>query len=148
MGVSPLALAVSASASTRKAAPSFMPEALPAVTVPSFLNAGRIPASFSAVVPGFGCSSVSKMVSPLRDFSVIGTIWSLKRPSSIAIAARRCDSAANSSCSSRVISHFSARFSAVIPIWPAPKGSVRTETIASIIPVSPMRAPVRIAGAI
>jgi hypothetical protein len=40
--------AASASASTRNAAPSLIPDALPAVTVPpSFLNAGRIEPSFS-----------------------------------------------------------------------------------------------------
>ena len=45
-----------------------MPDALPAVTVPpSFLNAGRIAASFSTVVPGLTCSSVSTVTSPLRS---------------------------------------------------------------------------------
>ena len=34
-----------------------MPEALPAVTVPSFSNAGRSPARVSRVVSGLGCSS-------------------------------------------------------------------------------------------
>jgi hypothetical protein len=42
-----------------------MPLALPAVTVPSFLNAGFILASVSIVVPAFTCSSVSKVTSPL-----------------------------------------------------------------------------------
>ena len=124
-----------------------MPDALPAVTVPpSFLNAGCISASFSTVVPGLTCSSVSTVTSPLRVFLTIGTICSLKRPSSIAAAARRCDSAASSSCSSRVMFHFSARFSAVTPMWPTPNGSVSADTMPSNILVSPIRAPLRMAG--
>ena len=85
------------------------------------------------------------MTSPLRVFFTIGTICSLKRPSAIAAAARRCDSAASSSCSSRLIPHFSARFSAVTPMCPTPNGSVSADTIESISFVSPMRAPLRIA---
>ena len=45
---------------TTAAAPSFRPDALPAVTVPSLLNAGRSPASDSAVVPYLMNSSASK----------------------------------------------------------------------------------------
>ena len=88
---------------------------------------------------------MSNVTSPLRVFFTTGTIWSAKRPSAIAAAARRCDSAASSSCSSRLMPHFSARFSAVMPMWPTPNGSVSADTIASIIFVSPMRAPLRIA---
>ncbi len=43
--------------STTPAAPSLMPEALPAVTVPFLSNAGRSFFSVSAVVPCFGYSS-------------------------------------------------------------------------------------------
>jgi hypothetical protein len=75
----------------------------------------------------------------------IGTICDLKRPSAIAAAARRCDSTANASCSSRVIFHLTARFSAVMPMWPTPNGSVSVATMLSISLVSPMRAPLRIA---
>src|SRR5919206_528645 len=39
------------------AAPSLIPDALPAVTVPSLTNAGRSAASFSTVVPARGYSS-------------------------------------------------------------------------------------------
>jgi len=123
-----------------------MPEALPAVTVPSFLNAGFIFARDSMVVPAFGCSSVSNTTSPLRVWKVIGTICDLKRPSAIAVAARFCDSTAKASCSSRVMPCLAARFSAVMPMWPTPNGSVSTETIMSIALVSPMRAPERSAG--
>jgi hypothetical protein len=47
---------------------------------------------------------------------------------------------------SRVRPCFLARFSAVTPMWPTPKGSVSAQTMASSILVSPMRAPERIAG--
>ena len=116
------------------------------MTVPSFLNAGFILASVSIVVDGLTCSSVSKVTSPLRVCLTMGTICVLKRPSAIAAAARLCDSTASASCSSRVMPHLAARFSAVMPMWPTPKGSVSVATIMSISLVSPMRAPVRIAG--
>ena len=122
-----------------------MPEALPAVTEPSFLNAGFILASVSIVVAGFTCSSVSNVTSPFLVCLTIGTIWLLKRPSAIAAAARRCDSTASASCCSRVMPHLVHRFSAVMPMWPTPNGSVSVATIMSISLVSPMRAPVRIA---
>ena len=54
-----------------------MPDALPAVTVPVLEKAGRSLASTSAVVSGFGYSSVSTTVSPLRVFTVTGAISSL-----------------------------------------------------------------------
>ena len=44
---------------TRQAAPSFNGEELPAVTVPSFSNAGLSPASFSKLVSARGPSSFS-----------------------------------------------------------------------------------------
>jgi hypothetical protein len=50
-------------------------EALPAVTLPSFLNAGLSLPSDSAVVPARGCSSVAKASgSPLRWGIRIGVI--------------------------------------------------------------------------
>lgn len=73
----------------KTAAPSLIPDALPAVTVPSFLNAGFILPSVSIVVPGFTCSSVSNLTSPFFVCSTMGTICELKRPSAIAGAARR-----------------------------------------------------------
>ena len=77
---------------------------------------------------------------------MIGTICDANRPSAIACAARCCDTRANASCSSRLMLHFSAWFSAVMPMWPAPNGSVSAATIMSTILLSPMRAPLRIAG--
>ena len=41
--------------------------------------------------------------------------------------------------------HLADRFSAVMPMWPTPKGSVKVATMVSISLVSPMRAPVRMA---
>jgi hypothetical protein len=70
----------------------------------------------------------------------------LEPPSAIAAAARRCDSTASSSCCWRVMPHLAVRFSAVMPMWPTPNGSVSVDTIRSIILASPMRAPLRIAG--
>ena len=70
------------------AAPSLMPLALPAVTVPLGRKAGFRRASFSIVVSGRGCSSVSTtMGSPLRWGTTTGTISSLNRPLSMAALA-------------------------------------------------------------
>ena len=62
-GFSPAFCASSPCASTSAAAPSLMPLALPAVTVPSFSKAGRSLARPSEVV-ALGCSSVSKGTCP------------------------------------------------------------------------------------
>ena len=61
-----------------------MPLELPAVTVPPARNAGCSVASFSAVVPGRGCSSAVS--------SPAGTSSSANRPASCAAAQRACDS--------------------------------------------------------
>ena len=61
-----------------------MPEALPAVTVPSLANAAFSPASFSAVVPGRGYSSFSiRIGSPFFCGISTATISLLKAPASI-----------------------------------------------------------------
>ena len=65
-------------ASMTAAAASLMPEALPAVTAPSFLKAGRILARLSAVVSALMCSSVTKLIVPLRLAISTGTICSVK----------------------------------------------------------------------
>ena len=72
--------------STSAAAPSLRPEALAAVTVPSFLKAGRRPARPDCSTPSRIYSSVSTIVSPLRVLTVTAAISSLKRP-----AARAAD---------------------------------------------------------
>src|SRR5690606_19740976 len=91
MGCMPLASAQSAPASTALAAPSPMPPASPAVTRPSFRKYGRSRPSASMVVSGRMCSSVAYTVSPLRPFTVTGTISASKRPASHAAFARCCD---------------------------------------------------------
>ena len=56
-GSMPSSRAFSSDAITSAAAPSLMPDELPAVTVPPLRNAGFSAASFSSVVSGRGCSS-------------------------------------------------------------------------------------------
>ena len=95
-GVRPSARAFSADITTTAAAPSFTPGALPAVTLPSFLNAG-----FSA---GQRLRRSCPRGSPRRDRTTIGapffcgistgTISSLNQPSRVACAALRWLSAA------------------------------------------------------
>ena len=84
-------------------APSLMPLALPAVTVPLATNAGFSAASFSSVVSGRGCSSRS--TSCLLPAAAVSTATSSSSnaPSAAAQAARRWLSTANRSCSSLVI---------------------------------------------
>ncbi len=115
-GFTPRFLASSALINTKAAAPSLMPEALPAVTEPSLAKAGRSLANDSAVVPWRGNSSVSTTTSPLRVFTVTATISSLKRPDFCAASALFCEEAAKASWSARVIWYFCATFSAVLPM--------------------------------
>ena len=56
-------------------------------------------------------------VSPLRPFTVTGTISSLNLPAFCAALALCCDPTANSSCCSRVSWKAFATFSAVVPMW-------------------------------
>ena len=85
-------MAFSADVTTSAAAPSLTPGALPAVTVPSSLNAGLSFANPSAVVSGrIGSSCATMSASPFRWGSVIGTISSRNHPASVAAAARRLD---------------------------------------------------------
>ncbi len=100
-----------------EAAPSLIPEALAAVTVPSFLNAVRRVAIFSMLVSGLGCSSRVTSSSPLRVFTLTAVISFLNTPPSVASAAFRWLLKANSSCSSREMVYLSATFSAVTPMW-------------------------------
>ena len=87
-GVSPNAAARRALVRTSAAAPSLMPLALPGVTCPSSLKAGRSVPSPSKVMSRRGCSSVA-ITSRLRPLTTSsGTICSAKRPSSIARSAR------------------------------------------------------------
>ncbi len=63
-GLRPSSLAFSADITTTAAAPSLMPEALPAVTVPFLMKAGRSLAKVSMVQFGRMNSSLSTMTSP------------------------------------------------------------------------------------
>ncbi len=100
--------------STSAAAPSLMPEALPAVTIPVGRNEGLSLASASTVLSARVCSSFSMRLGPFLVGISTATISSDNR--SAAAAARRWLSTANSSASSRVTWYFAARFSAVMAI--------------------------------
>ncbi len=65
-------------ARTTAAAASLIPDALPAVTVPSLANAGRSFAMSPVVVPGRICSSVANVVLPLRPGTSMGRICPVK----------------------------------------------------------------------
>src|SRR2546426_1218704 len=84
--------------STTAAAPSLMPEALAAVTVPSFSKAGLSLETVSSVVPCRGNSSASTTMSPLAVLMVIAVISSLNLPLFWAASALFWDATANSSC--------------------------------------------------
>mmetsp|Transcript_37268 Transcript_37268/g.76054 ORF Transcript_37268/g.76054 Transcript_37268/m.76054 type:complete len:220 (+) Transcript_37268:234-893(+) len=115
-GVKPLAVTASSLATTIAAAPSVMPDAVPAVTVPSFLNTvGSLP-SDSAVVPARGPSSVSNTSMPLRPLISIGSISDLNLPAALASAQACWLRAPYASVSARVRLYSSARFSAVMPM--------------------------------
>ena len=107
-----------------------MPDALPAVTEPSLLKAGRRLASVSRVVSGLGCSS-RDAVNGLRPPTSTSTISSAKAACASAVAARRCDSTANSSCCPRETPYLAATFSAVTPMWMSWNGSVSIMTVPS-----------------
>ncbi len=115
-GSRPRPLAQSPSTTISAAAPSQIPLALPAVTTPSFLKTGGSLARVSIVVCGRGCSSVSTVFGPLRVFTSTGAISSAKKPPSCAAAHFCCERTPKASESSRLMSYFSARFSAVTAI--------------------------------
>ena len=116
-GLMPRFFASASVISTTTAAPSLRPDALAAVTVPSLgSNAGRNFEMPSAVTPSLMYSSWSTIVSPFLPLIVTGAISSLNLPALRAASALFCEAAANLSCSSRVICHWRATFSAVEPI--------------------------------
>ena len=80
-------LTASSLASITYAAPSLIPEAFPAVTVPSFLKTARSVPNFSKEVLRFGYSSLSKTTTSRPILTSIGTTSSAKRPSSTALIA-------------------------------------------------------------
>ena len=74
-------------ATTTAAAPSLIPLALPAVTVPSSAKAPGSAVSFSTVVSGLMCSSWLTTVVRPRTVTGTGTISSAKTPRARAAAA-------------------------------------------------------------
>ena len=118
IGSRPFFCAHSSEVTTSAAAPSFVPGAFPAVTVPSFLNAGRSRASFSTEVSARGPSSFLNTIrSPFLCGISTGRICDSNRHSWAAATALRWLSTANRSCSSRLILYFSATSSPVCPMW-------------------------------
>ena len=108
-------LTASSLASNIAAAPSLMPEELPAVTVPSFIKAGFNVASFSSDVCR-GCSSVvTQLIRPLFVNS-IAVISSSHLFADFAAKYFCCDANAKASCSLPEIFHCFATFSAVSPM--------------------------------
>ncbi len=102
---------------TTAAAPSLIPDALAAVTVPFLSNAGFRAFIASSVAPWRGYSSSAKIVGPFLDGISTGMISSLNRPAFCAASALFWLATANSSCSSRVTAYSFATFSAVTPMW-------------------------------
>ena len=111
-GVRPRRLAASSLVTSMAAAPSLICDELPAVTTPSGLKAGFRLASFSSDESGLMPSSREKRAAPSSPVTGTGMISCSTRPSSVARAARRCDSREKRSLSSREMSHFSAISSA------------------------------------
>ena len=94
-----------------------MPEALAAVTEPSLAKAGFSFCTPSSVTPFLMYSSWSTTTSPLRLEMVTGAISSLNLPAAWAASALFWLFTAKASCMSRVICHWLATFSAVVPMW-------------------------------
>ena len=127
---------------TTAAAPSLMPEALPAVTVPPFLNTAGSWARRSRLVSARGPSSVSTTTgSPRRWGTETAVICPLNRPFSMAATARFWLMSASSSWSSRVTPKRSATFSAVTPMWYRLTGQPRPSVSTSLRMPSPSRRP-------
>mmetsp|Transcript_39174 Transcript_39174/g.101311 ORF Transcript_39174/g.101311 Transcript_39174/m.101311 type:complete len:288 (+) Transcript_39174:65-928(+) len=113
-GTSPRALAFASDMTRHSAAPSLMPEAFPAVTLPPcFLNAGLSLPKESALVSPLMYSSWSKTFLPASTFTIC--FWNL--PAFWAAAAFRWDSAAKASCACLSMPCSAATFSAVTPMW-------------------------------
>ena len=96
-----------------------MPDAFPGVTVPPFSKRASSFASFSIVVSGRMCSSLSTICGPFFVLTSTGTISSDRRQDSRAFAARVWLVYAISSAASRVMPYLRPRFSAVFAM-PSP----------------------------
>ena len=120
-GVRPYFFAAASDATITAPAPSFTPDALPAVMVPpTFLNGVFSFASCSSVVSPRGCSSTDTVCVPPFTGTSIGAISRWKKPASCAAFARCCERNANRSWSSRVTLNCSATFSPVSGIESMP----------------------------
>ncbi len=98
IGLTPSSFAFSSLITTIAEAPSLIPDALAAVTVPFSLNAGRSLEMPSAVTPLRGPSSVSNTTVSFFFLISIGTISSLNLPSASAFSHFCWLLAENSSC--------------------------------------------------
>ena len=112
-GVIPSSRARMSLITTIAAAPSFSGQELPAVTDPPYRKTGVSARRASSDVSGRGPSSIETIRPPGR---VTGVMSCSKKPPVIAVAALRCDSNANWSCSARETPSIPATFSAVCPI--------------------------------
>jgi hypothetical protein len=143
-GFRPDAFARAAVVTITAAPPSTMPDALPAVTVPSLPNAARSFESASIVVSGLMWSSWSITTSSLPRLTFTPTISAANLPAFTALAPSACERYAYSSCASRVIPYSFARFSAVCAMKKLQKGSSSESKRASSSFVSaPKRSPSR-----
>ena len=112
-GVRPCLAALASSASNNAQAPSFTPEALPAVTVPSGRTMPLSLASASRLVSR-GCSSwLTSSASPYFWAMLTGVISASRHAFFCAISALRCERQAIWSCASREMPKSAATFSAV-----------------------------------
>ncbi len=142
IGVSPRAAAASSLMRTTAAAPSVICEELPAVMVPSPPNAGRSPASDSAVVSARSPSSALTTVGPFRPGTENGSISSAWM--SAAAAKRWCDPAAHASCSARAMPSEPLRSSVDDPMERCSKASVNPSwSRVSMSSMAPYRLPAR-----
>ena len=120
-GVRPFRFAASSEAIRSAHAPSFTPEAFPAVTVPSGRTIGFRRARPSSVVSARGCSSASTTASsPFFFGRTTGTISSRNSPLAAAAAVFFWLRKAKRSWSSREMRNWSATFSAVDAIDSTP----------------------------
>ena len=110
-GLTPSSSAFARDITNTAAAPSEICEEVPAVILPSGLNAGCKPASVSRLVSG----RMPWSVTTLEPLTCTGTISRAKAPDRVASWASRCDRTASSSSSDRAISYSSAISSAPSP---------------------------------
>ncbi len=100
------------------AAPSLMPEALPAVTVPSLSKRGaQAGQRFDGRAVATNSSVSNAPDRPSSAESSTGMISSLNLPAFCAASALFCDCARIRPAAAREISYFFATFSAVMPMW-------------------------------